>query len=206
MSFFYAMLLCYVMLCYVSQLPEILDLLVRSGANVNEYSSSSSSVLQLAMQCYPTNAELCLRMVQCLLCPDTKQSDCVKNEQILPSCSSSHITDPDILGEALQVAAGEGWERLVPILLAAGANPNYCSPGDEFFMTPLVGMIFENQALPGHCTVLRMLLAAGADLTHISNEWTAVEYALRYDRQDLLPLLGNSSEFTQSHVNSDSQH
>mmetsp|Transcript_16268 Transcript_16268/g.30387 ORF Transcript_16268/g.30387 Transcript_16268/m.30387 type:complete len:254 (+) Transcript_16268:57-818(+) len=158
------------------QLPEVLSVLVGVGASVNEYSPSSSSVLQLAMQGYPADQEASLSMARGLLQP-------------LPSGGASPVTDRHILGEALQVAAGEGWARLVPLLLAAGAHPDYCSPADEFRMTPAVGMIFENQARPGHCAALRELLAAGMDLAHLSNQWTVVEYAQHYGRDDLLPLL-----------------
>ena len=102
----------------------------------------------------------------------------------------TELTDREmLLGEALQVAAGEGYTDLVPLLLGAGADANYCSPSDEFRMTPIVGMIFENSFLPAHAGIARLLLEAGLDLRHVSNEWTAYEYARHYERHDLMPLL-----------------
>lgn len=92
----------------------------------------------------------------------------------------------------LQVAAGEAYTSLVPMLLEGGADPNYFSPSDEFCMTPVVGMIFENTVLEGHAEILGLLLDGGLDLQHTSNEWTAGEYAQHNGREDLLPLLLSS--------------
>ena len=160
-------------------------------------------MLQFALQSYPSNTLISCRMVEALLIPlyDDPQGATREEEHIGGSGGGSRsggtslsrcqtVTDRDILGEALQVAAGEGYVLVIPALLAAGADPNYFSPCDEYRMTPLIGMIFEqNPGVETHVDILKLLLEAGVDLSHISNEWTAHDYALHYDRQDLLPLL-----------------
>ena len=175
------------------QFPDILQVLVEAGAAVNDYSSMSTSVLQFAIQCYPDNQDVSCRMVEVLLAPvvDKSEVSFAKNVETNDEDGRymTRINNRDILGEALQVAAGEGYSMLVPLLLNAGADPNYFSPCDEFYMTPVIGMIFENTCLPTHVSILEMLIEAGLDLKHVSNNWTALEYAQHYNRRDLIPLL-----------------
>jgi ankyrin repeat protein len=151
--------------------PEILQELLQRGAIIDESSSTLTSVLQMAIQQYPYAPEISLEMIQMLL-------------------SNNHrIQNPDVLGQALQYACGMGYPKVVQILLQANGNPNYFPSDDEYAMTPLIGMIFENEQCEGHIEILQMLLTAGVDLSHISAGMTALEYAISYQRDDLIPLL-----------------
>jgi hypothetical protein len=55
----------------------------------------------------------------------------------------------DVLGQFLQHASGMGYSTLVQLLLEGNADPNYFPEEDEYQMTPLVGMIFENAPCEG---------------------------------------------------------
>lgn len=150
--------------------PDILEVLISSGANINDCNNDCVSVLQLAVQIYPTNPELAHRFLEILL-------------------QSGRITDPDILGQSLQYTCGMGYSSLVHLLLQAGSDPNYFPKEDEFEMTPLIGMIFENAAEEAHVTIVQDLLSYGADVNHSSAGMTALQYAEKYGRIDLIPLL-----------------
>lgn len=150
--------------------PEILQELIQRGAIIDECSSTMTSVLQMAVHHYPSAPEMSLEMIQMLT-------------------SHHKIQNQDVLGQALQYACGMGYPRVVELLLQANSDPNYFPADDEYAMTPLIGMIFENERCEGHVEILRMLLSAGVDLSHISADMTALEYAISYCRDDLIPLL-----------------
>jgi ankyrin repeat protein len=151
--------------------PDILEELVHQGAVIDECSPMMTSVLQMAIQTFPEQPEVSLEMIRIL----TKDRHRLQNR--------------DVLGEALQYACGMGYPSVVQLLLQANSDPNYYPPDDEFAMTPLIGMIFENERCEGHLEILQQLLAAGADLRHFSGDMTALDYAISYGRDDLIPLL-----------------
>jgi hypothetical protein len=171
--------------------PDILHLLVHMGASINEYSPMATSVLQFALNCYPTNESVSIQMVKSLVTIAPEKDSIGEGVGTCLSSSRQYVNHRDILGEALQVAAGEGYTHLVPLLLTAGADVNYYSASDEFQMTPLIGMIFENHYLTEHIGILKMLLSSPSrlDLTHKSNGWTAKQYAEYYERHDIMHLL-----------------
>ena len=144
---------------------------------INEYSAASTAVLQHALSSFTISEDVAVLMVSLLVTPTSAFPD------------RARVTDRDILGEALQVAAGEGYTSIVDLLLQAGADANYFPEQDEFQMTPVIGMIFENQYNEQHVCVLELLRAAGLDLRHVSNGYTAYQYAEQYGREDLLDYL-----------------
>lgn len=153
------------------QCPDILQLLLSYGASLEEECSSMMmSILQLAIRQYQTTPEVALQIIEILL-------------------SDGRMTNHDILGQALQYSCGMGYPAIVRLLLEAKGDPNYYPNDDEYAMTPLIGMIFENEPCEGHVEILQMLLAAGVDLSHRSGDMTALDYALSYHRNDLIPFL-----------------
>jgi ankyrin repeat protein len=124
----------------------------------------------MAIHAFPEQPEVSLWMIQIL----TKEQ---------------RLQNRDVLGEALQYACGMGYPTVVQLLLEAESDPNYYPADDEFAMTPLIGMIFENQRCEGHLEILHQLLVAGADPNHLSGDMTALDYAISYGRDDLIPLL-----------------
>jgi ankyrin repeat protein len=150
--------------------PDILQELIQKGAIIDECSSTMTSVLQMAIQHYPSSPEISLEMIQMLTI-------------------NHRIQNQDVLGQALQYACGMGYPKVVQLLLQANSDPNYFPADDEYAMTPLIGMIFENEQCEGHVEILQMLLSAGVNLSHISADMTALEYAISYQREDLIPLL-----------------
>lgn len=156
------------------QFPEILQALLYYGASLEEESSTMMiSLLQLAIHPYHTTPEISLQLLEILL-------------------ATNQINNPDILGQALQYACGMGYPDVVKLLIKFKADPNYYPVDDEYAMTPLIGMIFENEPSDGHREILQILLSAGVDLSHRSGDMTAEDYAIAYGRDDLLPLLKSS--------------
>lgn len=155
--------------------PEILDVLILHGADVNYCSDRSTTLLQAAIQLFPLVPDISLRLVAVLT-------------------HENRVINPDVLGQSLQYACGMGYEAISRLLLHANADPNYFPYDDEFAMTPLVGMIFENEVHPEHAAIARLLLAHGADASHVSGERTVLQYAVEYGREDLIPILSSCSE------------
>jgi ankyrin repeat protein len=158
----------YVALCNKS--PEILDMLIIHGAHINHCSDVATTLLQTAVQTYPSDNNISLELVDVLT-------------------RDNRTSNRDILGQALQYACGMGFVRIVDRLLQTQADPNYFPDDDEFQMTPIIGMIFENEALEGHVEILELLMRYGANLAHISGDKSVLEYAIEYNRNDLLPIL-----------------
>lgn len=152
--------------------PNILEELINKGAIIDESSSqTTTSILQLAIQVFPNYPEISLQMIHIL----TKDN---------------RLTNRDVLGQALQYACGMGYHQVVQILLLnQQCDPNYYPSDDEYEMTPLIGMIFENEPLNGHIEVLQLLINSGVNLLHKSNLMTALDYAYSYGRNDLIPIL-----------------
>mmetsp|Transcript_9590 Transcript_9590/g.14436 ORF Transcript_9590/g.14436 Transcript_9590/m.14436 type:complete len:212 (-) Transcript_9590:418-1053(-) len=158
-------------LCHLAvfhQYPDILSLLIQYGADVNDCNDGVSTVLQVAIDSYTTNPDVSLKLTEIL---------------------TKHVKNRNVLGQALQVASGMGFIPIVRLLLNAGADPNYFPSDDEFEMTPLVGMIFENEMMPDHLEIAKLLVEAGADINHVSAGKTLIDYATEYGRNDLLPFL-----------------
>lgn len=157
--------------------PLILKELINKGAIIDESSPSemTTSVLQLAIQIFPEYPQISLEMVHILI-------------------KEGRLQNRDTLGQALQYACGMGFTEIVQILLLDGkTDPNYYPSDDEYQMTPLIGMIFENESLHGHIEILQLLINSGVNLSHKSAGMTALEYAHTYKRNDLLPILTSFS-------------
>ena len=158
----------YVAICNCS--PSILNELICHGADINTCSIMITTLLQAAIQLYPSDPETSAELVHVL----------TRDERIY---------NRDILGQCLQYASGMGYVDIVGLLLQAKSDPNYFPADDEYEMTPLVGMIFENEMLEGHQEIAKMLIASGADPFHKSGERTVLQYAQEYSRCDLIPIL-----------------
>lgn len=150
--------------------PEILDMLIIYGADINYCSDIATTLLQTAVQMYPSDNDTSIDLIRVLT-------------------RDNRINNRDILGQALQYACGMGLVPIVDCLLQAKADPNYFPDEDEYQMTPLIGMIFENEMLEGHFEILELLMRYGANISHISGDKSVLEYALDYKRTDLFPLL-----------------
>lgn len=95
----------------------------------------------------------------------------------------AHGCDVDAAhGEALRVAAGNGHAAAVSFLLSKGAWANKVYP--EAHETPLM-----MAALRGRTEVVRLLLDAGANVNHCSDESTALGFAASNGHLDTVRLL-----------------
>eukprot|EP00041_Stephanoeca_diplocostata_P008723 m.128939 g.128939 ORF g.128939 m.128939 type:complete len:217 (-) comp17450_c0_seq16:253-903(-) len=150
--------------------PDMLDALVSAGGDVNDVGELSGSVLQFACQHYEFVPEAALKMVTTLT-------------------RDNKIHHRTVLGSALAYASALGMVPIVKLLLNAGADPNYFPDSDDYAMTPLVLLIFENMQMDGHAEVARMLLNHGARALHIARSGTPLHYAKEYGRDDLIPIL-----------------
>ena len=137
----------------------------------------SRSVLQFAVQGYTWEPENSLEVVKEL----TKEG---------------RITQRDVLGKCLAFAVALGYTDIVRVLLAAGADPNYYNKDDDYYLTPLIGIIFENEQHDNHPEIARMLLTAGANIAHNGRSGTVYNYAADYNREDIIEVL---NEWTARH-------
>lgn len=108
-------------------------------------------------------------------------------EQATPTRSS--VTNRDVLGAALAFACARGSTPVVELLLAASADPDYRREHDDYAMTPLVGLVFENEMHPEHVAIANLLLAHGASRDHVARSHTALGYAEDYERTDMIEVL-----------------
>lgn len=143
-----------------------------AGADINSHNDGGGgSVLQFAAQGYMHgDCETSINMVKTL----TKDN---------------RITQRDILGNCLTFCSGRGFIELVQVLLEAHADPDYYREGDDYCLTPLIGLIFENEQHENHPEIAKMLVAAGANPDHIGRSRTALDYAEDYEREDMIDVL-----------------
>eukprot|EP00039_Didymoeca_costata_P002798 m.62727 g.62727 ORF g.62727 m.62727 type:complete len:230 (-) comp11530_c0_seq3:213-902(-) len=151
-------------------LPDIIGLLVDAGADVN---NERANALQYIVQNYAYE--------------ELRQFTLDSMDAILTR--ENHITNRNILGGALTFSGAHGHVEVVGKLLECGADPNYYRPEDDYYITPLVNLIFENEQEPGHVQIAQMLIARGARKDHQARMRTALDYAKEYEREDLIPIL-----------------
>lgn len=142
----------------------MLAALCAAGANVNQ-SDGEPMVLRYAIQEYLYDPDAAMAMARVLCAPS---DDGVADAGVVGGGALSApgiqipttVTSRDALGQSLDFAAGNGWLPMVALLLDAGADPNYFRPEDDYALTPLIGLIFENDQKPDHAAIARILVGA----------------------------------------------
>ncbi len=166
----------------------VLAALCDAGADVNQSPheiSCGASVLQYAIQEYEYSPATSVAMTEILCLPQPKAS----GSEFASGPAASRVTNHVVLGEALSFACAWGSVPIVHILLRAGADAGYYPEHDDYAITPLVRLIFENEERPGHAEIARMLLTSGAARDHVARSKTALGYAEEYGRVDVVAVL-----------------
>jgi ankyrin repeat protein len=189
---------------------DVLQLLLEAGADVNARDRAGRSAVDLAME-HGRNDVAEWLQERGGTAPDQRRfsagllaaAERGEVEQVRAMLAGG--ADPDVRGDAgmtpLILAAREGHELTVAVLLEAGADVNACSePGYSGGNSTAL----RCAVVRGHTAIVRSLLQAGAD-TRPSNEYssipaqeenaiipsigTALHDAVRYGRHEIVELL-----------------
>jgi hypothetical protein len=170
---------------------DVLSALCDAGAEVNEPSDGvSGTVLQYAVQLYDWNEDAAVATSSTLLFPPEEGASDTPAKK-------SRATHRDVLGPALAFVSARGFVQMVELLLRAGADPNYCAPFDDYQMTPLVQLVYENEQLESHPQIARMLVRLFLTPSSLLYSDTAITLAasplMAFSPAQVLPRSSSSS-------------